>query len=145
MNDILKLFGVGIDKVIDSIGNALDKVITSDEERQLIQKEIEEIRVTAKLQATDKSIELEKEITKRWGLDKGNMLTRAIRPLTVFWVYFIFTIAILFDGNIGEFHINNAYLPLLETLLVTVTIAYFGSRGVEKTTKIIKGSGLDLF
>ncbi len=145
MNDILKLFSGGIDKVIDSIGNALDKVVTSEEERLLLQNELEEIRVNAKLQATDKSIEMEKEITKRWSLDKENMLTRAIRPLTVFWVYAIFTVAILFDGNIGEFHINIAYLPLLETILVTVTIAYFGSRGVEKTTKIVKGNGLNLF
>lgn len=145
MNDILKLFSGGIDKVIDSIGNALDKVITSEEERLLIQKELEEIRVNAKLQATDKSIEMEKEITSRWKIDSENIVTRLIRPMTVFWSYFLFTIVLLFDGNIGEFHINQAYIPMLETILVTVTIAFFGSRGLEKVTKTFKGSELDLF
>ncbi len=51
----------------------------------------------------------------------------------------------MFDGNVGEFNVNQAYIPMLETILVTVTIAYFGSRGVEKVTKTVKDSDLDLF
>jgi len=143
--NVLDFFSSGIDKVVDSVGNTLDQLITSDEEREKLKNELEQIRVNAKLQATEKSIELEKEITKRWELDNSGTLTRLVRPLVLAWVYFVFTIAVLFDGNIGAFTINNAYLPLLETILVTVTIAYFGSRGIEKTTKILKDNNLDLF
>ncbi len=145
MNEILKLFSGGIDEIIDSIGNAADKIFTSEEERKLLQNELEEIRLNAKLKATDQTVELEKEITKRWSLDKDHVITRAVRPATVIWSYFLFTLVLLFDGNIGDFHINQAYIPMLETILVTVTIAYFGSRGVEKVTKTVKGSELDMF
>lgn len=145
MNEILKLFGSGIDNVIDSVGNTLDKLITSDEERKILQNELEEIRLNAKLSATDKSIALEKEITSRWKIDKDNVITRNIRPLVVFWSYFLFTLVLLFDGNIGQFHINSAYIPMLQTILVTVTIAYFGSRGIEKTSKIVKEKPMDMF
>jgi len=135
----------GVDKVIDSIGNAADKIFTNEEERKLLQNELEEIRLNAKLKATDQSVELEKEITKRWSLDKDHFITRAVRPMTVLWSYLLFTLVLLFDGNIGEFHINQAYIPMLETILVTVTIAYFGSRGIEKVTKTVKDSDIELF
>ncbi len=140
MNEILKLFSGGIDSIIDSVGNALDKLITSDEERKILQNELEEIRLNAKLKATDQSLELEKEITSRWTVDAEHTITRLIRPMTVFWSYFLFTVVLLCDGNIGNFHVNESYIPMLQTILVTVTIAYFGSRGIEKTTSVIKGS-----
>ncbi len=145
MDWLSKIISSGVSDVIDSVGKVIDLTVTSEEERLLIQKELEEIRVNAKLQATDKSIEMEKEITSRWKIDSENIVTRLIRPMTVFWSYFLFTIVLLFDGNIGEFHINQAYIPMLETILVTVTIAFFGSRGLEKVTKTVKGSELDLF
>ncbi len=145
MNNMLKIFGGGVDKIIDSVGETLDRLITNDEERGVLANELEEIRLAAKQDVGDQVLSLEKEITSRWNTDKEHFVTRAIRPLTVFWVYFIFTVVILFDGNIGEFSINSAYIPLLETILVTVTIAYFGSRGIEKTTKIAKNSDMSLF
>ena len=49
------------------------------------------------------------------------------------------------DGNIGGFSIKEAYIPILETIVITVTIAYFGSRGVEKTSKILKGAKDKIF
>ncbi len=141
--NLSSLFTISIDKIIDSVGNAADKVFTSEEERKLLQNELEEIRLEAQKEAQDNTVELEKEITARWSLDKEHLITRAIRPMTVFWSYFLFTVVLLFDGNVGEFHINSAYIPMLETILVTVTIAYFGSRGVEKVTKTVKD--MDLF
>jgi hypothetical protein len=37
-----------------------------------------------------------------------------------------------------QFEVNTAWVDLLKTLLVTVYVAYFGSRGAEKITKINK-------
>ncbi len=143
--NLTDFLGSSIDKVIDSIGNAADNIFTNEEERKLLQNELEEIRLNAKLQAVDKQIELEKEITSRWKIDSEHIITRAVRPATVLWSYFLFTVVLMFDGNVGEFNVNQAYIPMLETILVTVTIAYFGSRGVEKVTKTVKDSDLDLF
>ena len=144
MNDILKLFGGSIDSIIDSIGNAADKIFTSEEERMLLQKELESIRLNAKLKATDQSVELEKEITSRWKIDSENIVTRLVRPMTMFWSYALFTIVLLFDGNVGDFHINQSYIPILETILVTITISYVGARSWDKYTKP-KINSVDLF
>ena len=50
----------------------------------------------------------------------------------------MFLSMVFFDGNVGDFTINEAYIPVIQTLFSTMTIFYFGSRGVEKVSKIIK-------
>jgi glycopeptide antibiotics resistance protein len=37
-----------------------------------------------------------------------------------------------------QFDVDDAWINLLKTLLVTVYVAYFGSRGAEKITNIKK-------
>jgi hypothetical protein len=44
----------------------------------------------------------------------------------------MFTIISCMDGNIGQFKITEAYIPIYQSLLITVYGAYFLSRGVEK-------------
>ena len=65
-------------------------------------------------------------------------ISKYVRPLMFVWSWVLFTVAILCDGNIGTFTIKPAYLPIIETLVVTITIAYVGSRGLEKTAQSIK-------
>ncbi len=124
-----------VDKVIDSVGNALDKLFTSDEERLKAQVLLDKVSNELKVELGRQSLEYDKEITERWKSDNEHFLTRLVRPSVVLWVYTLFTIVMLADGNFGAFKINTAYIPLLETVLVTVTVAYFGSRGIEKTSK----------
>lgn len=81
----------------------------------------------------------EKEISKRWISDNENLLTRIVRPLSFAMVLILFGGIVLTDGNIGQFKINEAYIPVIETLLTTMVLAYFGSRGMEKITKQFKG------
>jgi Na+/serine symporter len=85
-----------------------------------------------------KAIEFEQEITKRWTSDNEHLVTRLVRPISYMLVLTVFGIMIFTDGNIGMFSIKDGYLPIIETLLATMTIAYFGSRGVEKTMKHFK-------
>jgi len=81
------------------------------------------------------------EITKRWESDnlQDSWLPRNVRPmalifLTLFMVFIIFT-----DSKVlWDFEVKESYIKLLETLLLAVYLAYFGSRGVEKYTKIKK-------
>jgi hypothetical protein len=61
-----------------------------------------------------------------------------IRPFGFIVTLFIFFLLIFIDGNWHNFHVRDAYLPILETVLVTIVIAFFGSRGVEKTAREIK-------
>jgi len=81
------------------------------------------------------------EITKRWeaDMDSDSWLSKNVRPmalifLTLFMVFIIFT-----DSKVlWDFEVKESYIKLLETLLLAVYLAYFGSRGVEKYTKIKK-------
>lgn len=133
------IFGSAIDKVVDSVGESLDKIFTSDEERLLAQNELQKIRQAGRRDVIKLSNEYEKTITKRWQSDNEHFITRLVRPLVVIFLYCLFGVMALMDGNVGEFSINSAYIPVIQTLLVTVTVAYFGSRGIEKATKIYKG------
>ena len=60
-----------------------------------------------------------------------------IRPTGFIATLIVFFILTFTDGNIGNFHVRDAYLPILETVLVTIIIALYGSRGGEKITKNI--------
>lgn len=137
MFNITDIFTSGVSKVVDSVGTALDKLITSDEERETIKKELERIKIDAILTTENNYLKHEAEITKRWQSDNEHQITRLVRPLVVVWSFTILTIIVMFDGNVGGFTVNPAYIPIIQTIVVTVTIAYFGSRGVEKTAKFI--------
>ena len=130
--NITDIFTSGVEKVVDSVGTALDKLITSDEERELIKKELEQIKINAIMESENNYLKHEQEITKRWSNDSEHMVTRLVRPSIVIWSFVLFTIVILFDGNIGEFTIKEAYIPTIQTILVTVVVAYFGGRTVDK-------------
>ena len=45
---------------------------------------------------------------------------------------------VLLDGNLGAFTIDKAYVPVIQSLFGTMTIFYFGSRGIEKVMKTFK-------
>lgn len=47
----------------------------------------------------------------------------------------MFFIIMLLDGNFGTFTIKAAYLPIMEGILLTITVAFYGSRGAEKIVK----------
>ena len=85
-------------------------------------------------------IELQ-EITKRWESDnqQESWLPRNVRPITLLYLLGFVSIIILSDSKeTWAFDVKDGYISLLETLLVTVVVAYFGSRGVEKYQKIKK-------
>ncbi|WP_281950285.1 hypothetical protein [Nitrosophilus kaiyonis] len=138
MNWVSEIFSGAVDKVIDSVGNALDKLFTSDEERLKAQVLLDKVKSEMNLELGRQALEYDKQITERWKSDNEHAITRLVRPSIVIWTYFLFTIVMLLDGNLGNFHINPAYIPMLETIVVTVTVAYFGSRGVEKVSKFIE-------
>ena len=125
--------------VVDSVGNAIDKLVTSDEEKLQLKNELIKIKLEASQKAEEQALELDKEITQRWKSDNEHGITRLVRPVAYAWMMIIFTAVIFADGNLGEFTIDKAYVPVIQALMMTMTIAYFGSRGLEKITKTWKG------
>lgn len=79
------------------------------------------------------------EVSKRWDSDmkSDSWLSKNTRPLVLLYLTFATSIFIILDSATSVV-INKTWIELLQTLLVTVYIAYFGSRGVEKVKKIGK-------
>ena len=101
------------------------------------------------LSETDKKmllaqIEMDKEdmvnISNRWKYDmqSDSFLSKNIRPICLGFLTLAMTLFIIFDSSNINFNIDPVWVDLLKTLLVTVYLAYFGSRGVEKFKKITK-------
>lgn len=130
------IFTGGVDKIVDSVTDGLDELFTSDEERLKAENLLQEIKNKAKSAEDTINLEFEKEITKRWTSDNEHIITRLIRPISYASVLILFGAVVLADGNIGEFVVNEAYISVIESLLAIMTISYFGSRGLEKITKL---------
>lgn len=78
------------------------------------------------------------EITKRWESDmkSDSYLSKNTRPLTLIFLTISLVIFILLDGFEISFSIDKGWVDLLKSLLITVYVAYFGSRGAEKFKSI---------
>ena len=79
------------------------------------------------------------EVTSRWKSDMSSdsFLSKNIRPMVLIYLTFVFSLLAFADGNIGEFKIATEYIPIFQTLLVTVYGAYFVGRSWEKGRKIM--------
>lgn len=78
------------------------------------------------------------EITKRLETDNEHNITRLVRPVTYALMFLLFIAIVILDGNVGDFEINQSYIPAIESLFTTMTVFYFGSRGLEKMMKTFK-------
>ena len=80
------------------------------------------------------------EVSRRWQSDmtSDSWLSKNVRPLTLIYLTLATTIYIVLDSLNIAFDIDQAWIELLKTLLVTIYVAYFGSRGFEKYKKITK-------
>lgn len=78
------------------------------------------------------------EITKRWQSDMASdsWLSKNIRPLVLAYLVVVVSLIAIVDSTGLNFEMKSSYINLFETLLATVVVAYFGSRGVEKWQKI---------
>ena len=84
-------------------------------------------------------IEME-QISERWSSDmtSDSWLSKNTRPLTLLYLTFMTTLFVVLDSIDSPFKVGSEWVELLKTLLVTVYVAYFGSRGFEKYKKITK-------
>ena len=117
--------------VIKEVGDVIDKLTTTKEEKLEAQRLIQEI-----LEKADSEAQV--QVTARWEADmkSDSFLAKNIRPMILIYLTVVFTICAFSDGNIGEFKIAEEYVPIFQTLLVTVYGAYFVGRSWEKGKSI---------
>tara|TARA_R110000772_G_scaffold34343_1_gene83348 strand:- start:1203 stop:1601 length:399 start_codon:yes stop_codon:yes gene_type:complete len=128
-----KIFAWLTGGVIKEIGNVIDKLTTTEEEKLKIKKQVQII-----LEEADNNAQ--QQVTDRWNADMNSdsWLAKNIRPLVLVYLTFVFSLLSFTDGNIGEFKIAKEYIPIFQTLLVTVYGAYFVGRTWEKGKSMIK-------
>ena len=120
---------LGTEKVIDGVGEILDNVITSKEEKLNAKAKIKEIMNSYK-------IEIEKNITARWEADaNGNVLTRSVRPLVLIFCIVCTMLLVFIDSGTIDFNVKPEFVSLLTTILTVIIGAYFGGRSFEKFKK----------
>ena len=78
------------------------------------------------------------EISKRWNSDmkSDSWLSKNTRPMTLIFLTISMVFLILLDSFEIDFSVNSGWVDLLKSLLITVYVAYFGSRGAEKFKSI---------
>jgi hypothetical protein len=118
--------------LIKEVGSVIDSLTTTKEEKLEIKKQLQVILEKAEANA-------QVEVTARWKSDMSSdsFLSKNIRPMVLIYLTFIFSLLAFADGNIGEFKIAEAYIPIFQTLLVTAYGAYFVGRSWEKGRKIM--------
>ena len=128
-----KIFAWLTGGVIKEVGNVIDKLTTTEEERLEAKKQLQIIFEEADNNA-------QQQVTDRWNADMNSdsWLAKNIRPLVLVYLTFVFSLLAFTDGNIGEFKIAKEYIPIFQTLLVTTYGAYFVGRSWEKAKSIIK-------
>jgi hypothetical protein len=127
MKKLLSLLSGGI---IKDVGNVIDKLTTTDEERLAAKQKIQEL-----LEKADQDAQT--QVTERWKMDmqSDSFLSKNIRPLVLVYLTSIFTILAFADGNVGGFVVAEDYIPIFQSLLITVYGAYFVGRTWEKSKK----------
>jgi hypothetical protein len=129
-------------KVLSALGDVLPNQGTLGIVKNLISSD-------TKIKAVDKEkamklIELDmqelKEVSSRWRSDmkSDSWLSKNTRPLALIFLTASAVFMMAVDSFHLQFQVDEAWINLLKTLLVTVYVAYFGSRGAEKITKINK-------
>ena len=123
----LNLIGGIVGKILPEAGKIIDNLHTSTEEKMAARQKMEQLLVSAEQQA-------QQEVSARLEADMKSdaWLPKNIRPVTLIFLTVCFVILSVFDGNIGEFSISDSYVPVYQTLLMTVYAAYFAGRSIEK-------------
>ena len=118
------VFGVGI---LSSVG---DKIRGSNSLTET-QKE-----TALELLELDK-IEMQ-EVTKKWALDMNSdsWLSKNVRPIGLLWMFFCVSLFALLDAISSEITFSAAWIGLFSSTLITMVVAYYGSRGYEKIKQI---------
>ena len=126
------ILGVASDILPDAgILNMVKNLILKDEAITPEDKEI-----ALKLLEQDR-IEMQ-EISKRWSSDmtSDSWLSKNTRPMTLIFLTISTILFIFSDSFTDSFKVETEWVDLLKSLLITVYVAYFGSRGAEKFKSI---------
>ena len=86
----------------------------------------------------DAEVRFQENVTDRWKADMGSdvKLAKLIRPVTLIALMTMFMLTMVADSVDGlPFNVKDAYVDLLQILMLTAFGAYFAGRTIEKAKK----------
>ena len=131
MSFLSKLFTSNAKNLVGEVGNVVDNLTTTQEEKLEAKRKIKEITLNFET-------ELQKEVSKRWEQDMNSdsWLSKNIRPLTLIFLVFCTIILIFIDSGKIDFKVQDHWIDLLQIILITIIGAYFGGRSYEKIKRL---------
>lgn len=142
MSILSDIFAGSVDKIVDSVGNAIDNLVTSDEEKLTLKNELAKIQIEAKNKKDELDLRYEEQLTQRQSNDmqSDSWLSKNIRPLTLIFILVMYSL--LSIGSGFDFQVTESYVQLLGQWGMLIMSFYFGSRGLEKIVATVYPNGL---
>ena len=130
MNILGMLTGGGAKDLVKGVGNVIDSLHTSGEEKLEAAQKVKEL-------VSNYEVEMEKTITERWKVDMNSdsWLSQNIRPMVLIFLVVATVLMIFIDAGMLTFEVKDTWVDLLQLVLITVIGAYFGGRSLEKVKK----------
>jgi len=125
-----KIFSAGAADLVKGVGDVVDNLHTSAEEKLEAERKIKEL-------IANYEIEIEKNITARWEADlkSDSWLSKNVRPMVLIFLIVCTMLLIFIDAGALSFEVKSTWVDLLQLVLITVIGAYFGGRSLEKVKK----------
>ena len=125
-----KIFSNGAKELVSEVGNVVDNLTTTKEEKLEAKKKLKEV-----LLDYEKAIQV--EVSERWRVDmqSDSWLSKNIRPMVLIFLCFSTVLLIFIDSGVITFRVDESWIELLKVVLMTCIGAYFGGRSFEKSKK----------
>ena len=130
MSILGKMFSGGAADLINSVGDVVDNLHTSKEEKLAAQHKIKKL-------VSNYEVEMERNISDRWKADMNSdsWLSKNVRPMILIFLVVSTVLMIFIDAGTIQFTVEQKWTDLLQLVLITVIGAYFGGRSFEKSKK----------
>ena len=127
MSILTSLFSGGAADLVKGVGNVIDDLHTSKEEKLAAEAKIQEL-------IANHQAKMEQNITDRWSADMNSdsWLSKNVRPLVLVFLVVSTVLMIFIDAGTINFIVEEKWTDLLQLVLITVIGAYFGGRTMEK-------------
>lgn len=132
------LFSSGVSEVVTSVGDTIDKLVTSDEEKLTLKNELQTIMNDFEEKQLTHIESMEQQVTDRHKVDmqSDSWLSKNVRPLTLIFLTVTTVLLAYFtifaDLTTQQTTALDSWLPLFQTLLVTAYSFMYGGRVIEK-------------
>lgn len=130
MNILGKIFSSGATELVKGVGDVIDNLHTSKEEKLEAERKVQEI-------IHSYESKMQEEVSERWKADmvSDSWLSKNVRPMTLIFLVVSTVLLIFIDAGAIDFKVEATWIDLLQLTLLTVIGAYFGGRSWEKVKR----------